>query len=454
MIGNAHLDPVWLWLRPSGVDEALAVRAEALAAEFPAEAPEDVAGRLDSAWKQILFNQFHDILAGTSVKRAYEHAMEELGLAKTLMRGIITDITRRNMLKEGPCANQRVVFANTGDRRFRGYVTVEPWIRQDRRALPVSFADRAGVRVESQKTVAALAFPGEAGYLLPVDLQAFEQRALEIRDGAAAETPPVVDAGVGRLSNERVTVEVGSCGVSSLAMKDGGSNMLGAGGVGVMVLKDFSDTWSHGLDRLGESVEGVFEAEQAWRVMETGPIRAGLANVFRFGDATLFWEVFVQGDEPVVRMRLRVNWNGGHRVVKLVVPVGFKPVRRIDGVPGGYLERPLNGQEFPVHNSIGLSGDGLALTVVSADCFSGDVQPDGAVRLTLLRSPVYAHHEPLELPGFHGYPFTDQGEHEYELALVVGREYDQVVVDDEVYRQTEPVVMSETTLGMPGFGES
>ncbi|MBW7462187.1 hypothetical protein K0U00_49870, partial [Paenibacillus sepulcri] len=33
----------------------------------------------DRAWKNILFNQFHDILAGTSIESAYDDARNEYG---------------------------------------------------------------------------------------------------------------------------------------------------------------------------------------------------------------------------------------------------------------------------------------------------------------------------------------------------------------------------------------
>ena len=40
--------------------------------------------QLTEAWKLVLFNQFHDILAGTSIRSAYDDARDEYGRARSI----------------------------------------------------------------------------------------------------------------------------------------------------------------------------------------------------------------------------------------------------------------------------------------------------------------------------------------------------------------------------------
>src|SRR5690606_14020626 len=44
---------------------------------------------LTHAWKLVLFNQFHDILPGTSIEPAYEDARDELGEARAIARRVV-----------------------------------------------------------------------------------------------------------------------------------------------------------------------------------------------------------------------------------------------------------------------------------------------------------------------------------------------------------------------------
>ncbi|MCX7017381.1 MAG: hypothetical protein NTW86_33255, partial [Candidatus Sumerlaeota bacterium] len=160
---------------------------------------------------------------------------------------------------------------------------------------------------------------------------------------------------------------------------------------------------------------GEFTSPSPWKPIEAGPLRAGMMNAMTLGASTLRWQVFAQADEPIVRMRLRVNWNDGQKIVKLLIPVGFDIRQRIDGIPGGRLARECDGKEYPVFDYLALAGEDRALAVVSRDIFSADVQPAGVARLTLLRSPHYCHHDPFTLVDDR-YPLTDQGEHDYEIA--------------------------------------
>lgn len=105
------------------------------------------------------------------------------------------------------------------------------------------------------------------------------------------------------------------------------------------------------------------------------------------------------------------------------------------------------GEEYPVSGFCRLEGPGgRSLSAVSADVFACDAQPGGALRLTLLRTPFYAHHDPGAPARDCPEPVIDLGERRFDIALLADAGED--AVRRERYRQTQPLRFSETTLGM------
>jgi hypothetical protein len=123
-----------------------------------------------------------------------------------------------------------------------------------------------------------------------------------------------------------------------------------------------------------------------------------------------------------VQLVARVNWHGDSELLKLSIPLSFKVDKWTAGCPGGTVDRPVNDREYPVFNTITLTGEGHTLTLVTPDIYSADVLPDGkTLRLTLLRSSVYAYSLDsisYQLPENHFYNITDQGCFDFHVLLL------------------------------------
>ncbi len=48
--------------------------------------------RLAEAWKKVMFNQFHDILPGSSIRSVYQDSEEDYARVKKIEENIISDI--------------------------------------------------------------------------------------------------------------------------------------------------------------------------------------------------------------------------------------------------------------------------------------------------------------------------------------------------------------------------
>ena len=425
--------------------ESLLAQAGSLIAVGPAGDRPVLTHRLLHAWRRVLFNQSHDCLGGTAVRSAYEHTRDELGEAKAAARDIIVALNQKAMRGLADCAEPRIVLTNPAEASFSGYLEIEPWLGYFDWSRSFSLVDESGGSVPLQRVASEAALTGGVRILIRAKVPARGRTVLRVHLGDEEKPARGVWATADGLGNEIVSASVDLCGVAEIRRNLDPA----AAGIRLAAFKDESDTWSHGLRRFPVEEERVFTASAPWTIIERGPLRATLSNMLRLGPSSLIWRIMVGSGEPGIRMHLRLHWIGERTVVKLLIPAAFPVTRRIDGCPGGLIERQLDGNEYPEHDLVALEGKDRCLTVVSPDYFSADVQANGTIRATLLRSPFFAHEQPLESPSVHYFPLSGQGEHEYDIDLLALDGFDGKACVDVAVRKNTTIWVSECTHGMP-----
>ncbi len=424
--------------------ESLAIQAGLMLETYPDNSDVKMQDDLDDAWQRILFNQFHDIAGGASIKSAYDDAFSELGYAKTVCRDIIVKLTRRATIELPPAELQRVMLTNASQYPFNGFVKYEPWMEPE----DVSILDENGDVVPTQRITAEAAVEDRMALLIKTEIPPAETRVYSIEKKAPPEISSSLSADEAGISNKSLVAGLSDTGIGSIKLTEDSVPIIDNGGIRLIVLNDSSDTWSHGITEYREEFAGEFRSNTSWRIIENGPLIISMINNFEFNGSVLTWIITLCKDEPILHMRLHLNWVGTQKLIKLLVPPAFSPVSRYDDVPGGEIEREMDGKEYPIHNYIALSGKQNALAVISRDIFGADVQRNGMIRSTLLRTPYYAHHTPFEIPETHAYPVTDQGTHEYEISIMAMKSLDRQLIANEIQRHKYPVWISETTAGM------
>jgi alpha-mannosidase len=417
---------------------------------FPNEVPAGAAGRMDQAWKAVLFNQFHDTLAGTSIAPAYDDARDEVGGGRAAAREIMVDITRRRAVVQPADAHQRLVLQNTGGRHFKGLVELEPWLGAEAHTLPVLLYSADNRQLPVQKMPGHAAEQKMFRYLTPVDLGPYAGTVLRVKHEQPSGIVPRVKAAERGLGNDKVEVTLGETGIAGISL--GGKSILGGDGIRVTVQADPSNTWGDGPGApfFNGLLKGVFRVVRGWDVLAAGPLRAVCAAELEWERSRCYLQVMVDMGDPCVRLDLRLVYGGAYEIVKLVASSAFTVEQRQDGIPGGAIARPLDGAEYPVHDHMSVAGGGLNLAFVSTDGYSGDVQADGTMRFTLLRSPCFVHNGnfPGGIPDPRIYPLSGQGSHDYRITVIPGAGDLAGAIADEAYRLTDPVWMSECTAGM------
>ena len=153
---------------------------------------------------------------------------------------------------------------------------------------------------------------------------------------------------------------------------------------------------------------------------------------------TAEWRVY--HDEAFVELRLKVLWLEAHRLLKLIWPAnGF--TSRTDGISGGQLQRANDGRELPLRDwtKIGTSA------IVAPHVFALDATPQ-RVRLTLLRSPLMAHHQPHEGHSPRAI-VADRGEHEFVFRFF-GGEVTTETLETHAMMLQRPPLLADLTRGM------
>ncbi len=395
----------------------------------------------EHARRVLLFNQFHDIAGGCSVKSAYDDAFGQLGYVREICTAALEDSAGRKTAALPPSERQRILLYNTAPENFSGYVEIEPWtgFRWMNDKTDYRFLDRSGKPVPVQVIRQEAAAGAMTRYLLSAAIPAGGTGVLEMEAAAEKYAPP-------QEAEEASTADNGvlkaAFGLQGIAFTEGVPE------ISVQVFSDPSDTWSHGIHSYPADPEGVFEAEGPWLRIEDGPIRSGYFNTLRFGNSVLQWHIYLYRDEPVLTMKIRLNFSGSRRIIKLVIPGSGNSTERRDGVPGGIIPRNLDGREYPVYGHVSVTGEnGAGTAAVSWDTFAGDVQKDGTIRMTMLRTPIYAHHPPFDEKTAPLFPVMDQGEHEYEISVLFGDSLDGIIGRERT-RLKNPVIARESTLGM------
>jgi alpha-mannosidase len=384
---------------------------------------------LGRAWRQVLFNQFHDTLGGTAIEPAYRDARDQLGEASSIanrsLNLAIQSISRRIDIPHDPATVPIVVFNPLAwpvtaavELEYGGLRPTDGLLDGDGRPVPFQ-------QIQSYATVSAwrsrLTFEAE---LPPLGYRLYRMRAGAERP--RPEAGPLRVEGT-TLENDRIrlTIDPETGRIASLVRKDpdGELEVIEPSRSRAVVLDDTSDTWGHRRLSWRDEI-GPFETETV-EVVETGPVRGLIRVQSRFGQSRLTEDYLLTAGGDGVEIRVIVDWREHARLLKLryASPVS-DPVATYE-IPYGAIQRPADGDEEPGQRWVDVSGraDGggtIGLAVLNDAKFGFDVDA-GTIGITAVRSPIFAHHEPAVPREGVRYQFQDQGVQRFTLGLVPHR---------------------------------
>ncbi len=179
-----------------------------------------------------------------------------------------------------------------------------------------------------------------------------------------------------------------------------------------MVIADRSDTWGHNVLRFDGAV-GAFAPTRV-RLVEHGPVRATIRVESAWGTSALIQDFTLYRELDGIEVRATVDWHERHAALKLRFPANIEFVAATYEIPYGHIERETDGEEEPGQSWLDISGvaretgQPYGLSILNDGKYSFDVLGKD-LGLTVLRSPIYAHHGP-RVPEPDGlFSYLDQG---------------------------------------------
>ena len=396
--------------------EKLSVLANALR-DYPYPMEE-----LTKAWKTVLFNQFHDIMAGTSIRSACEDALQEYGYAATIAdhaaNGALQRLTWSIDIPKEEGMRPLVVF-NPNAFEAKLPVEVEMVTPKPHTVL----LDEEDHVIPYQLVQSEAACNGRSRMVFVAELPALGYRVYRLAIREDMENPQQEADTALALENAFVslTMDEATGGIAALENKADGTQFFKAPAAIPVVIDDPSDTWSHGVYQFDREA-GSFALERMF-CLESGSVRKVTRAIYRYGKSTLQQDFILYRALPQVYVRVRVDWQEQQKMLKLRFPMQLNYLRCSYEIPYGVVGREPNGQEFPMEKFMDLEGTNPGMETAIAglsiltDTRSACSTLNQEAYLTVLRSPIFAHHTPYVPDENITYDYMDQGKSEFTYAL-------------------------------------
>lgn len=410
---------------------------------------------LASCWRDILFNQFHDILGGSCIRDAYFDARNLHGRAIQTAAEVthlsLQSLTARVALRrpEGDRAFWYLVVWNLNP--FAEEVPVEAevqWVWEfDWYQGPITVTDCEGNIIPCQVISEKPSLPGfRSRVVFRAALPALGYRAFLLRRGGEASPETTLSAGDRFLRSPSLMVSIcgETGGIGSIRDLPTGKEWLRTCSI-PLAAEDSGDTWAFNTQSFGAAQR--FQLRRT-KVLECGSVRARVMTESALGQSVLRQVFSIYRDGSAVEGAYRVDWREKHKALKLVFDTGIvDPVLTVSG-PCCSVARRADGREMPVGGWLDVSdASGAGVTLMWDAVFAYDTDA-GAVRATVLRSPIYGDlRMPAGLDEGREFDYIDQGITEGRWRAV---KHTQPLDRAEAWRQTqafqnEPVVVDESS---------
>lgn len=385
---------------------------------------------LTEAWKTVLFHQFHDVMGGCSIYDACQDACSAFHYALHIARQITNQALQKIAWNIDTSCGFPVVREKLAFRLWTHGPSGAPLTIFNPHSWPLKVPVRTGADIHTAQGVPAI--QDEAGAPVPyqrsrgpminhdtdkwesiflANIPPFGWRTYWLRNNGPVEeqTPaqPLIFSDT-HLENAFISADFDpdTGALIRLNDKSKGCELLSAPARDLVIDETDSDTWGHKIFSF-RNVIGEFSNAKT-ELVESGAVCAKLRITTHYNRSTIVKYVTLYRELPELYVSIKVFWNEQHRMLKLSFPTPFE-CGEVASIPYGHIRRTADGKEQPMQNWVCMGTLGIVTDTRTAyDALNGEI------RITALRSPLYADHF-AERDDF--CEFTGQGEHRFQLIL-------------------------------------
>ena len=360
--------------------------------------------RGSSDWRPLLFQQFHDILPGTSIPEVFAQSAPVWCSARRQAR---QERDRRLARLPRP-EDTAAVWSWWG---LQPLASWSPLVRlpagswsADAASLPQQNAAAGGtwVQLPRQHGICSVPLRREPG---------LASCAAEPRQAVVITS---LGAGVWRVGNGLIELDVSAAGL--LALRDGDGRDQLSSSLQLERYRDrgeFWDAWDLAADYRSQALGVLCTDSLEW--LDQGPLVAHLVLRRQLGASCMRLDLRLKADTPWLELICGIDWRQTHELLRLELPLATPAVRIAADTSGGVIERPAAPMtareqarwEVPViswfASQSAAPGGGMAVLL---DGPQGVDWSSGRLGISLLRGPTWPD------------PSADQGWHRQRLALM------------------------------------
>jgi alpha-mannosidase len=376
---------------------------------------------IESAWKKVLFNQFHDILPGSSIPEVFVTANQEWQEAIAIGEEILSDaldaIASSIAIPNPPFPNAKPILV----------FNALNWTRSQVVSLSVSsdnwqVYDLAGNLVKSQLTTCrdvTSNIPTEQLKLLFLaeNIPSIGYRLfwLQNRQPSTVNRQPLENQKEYVLENSilRVEVDPETGELDSVFDKINQREVLQGKGNQLQAFKEerqYWDAWNIDPNYQQNPLPPSRLESIVW--LESGEVRSRLRVVRKINNSTFSQDYILDIDCPYLTIETNADWQETHILIKAAFPLNLEADRATYEIPCGAISRTTQPQtpaekaqwEVPALKWADLGDDTYGVSLLN-DCKYGYDSSPNCLRLTLLKSPVWPDSQ------------ADRGQHHFTYCL-------------------------------------
>ncbi|WP_297859919.1 glycoside hydrolase family 38 C-terminal domain-containing protein [Meiothermus sp.] len=369
--------------------------------------PRYPAQNLQAFWKVLLLHQFHDILPGSSIHSVSQEAAESLQMALVQaeeLRQEALGLLSTDVRKVHPEALAHLMVWNLGTTARPLRLQMERPTEQFFRLLTATGDEVPYQEAGSHILIAADQTVPAMGYLALAVVAHLEAR----------RTPTVRVNGQGRvLENQHLRLEVAPDGtLARLYDKDHRREVLAGRGNQIWAYTDVPRYWEAWDVDASYMREGHEIAASEVKLIEAGPLRAGIWVERKLGASSLEQIYWLWGGSRRLEIETRMHWQERRTLLRALFPLNVRTHEAWFDTAFGALARPNHANtawdaarfEVPALRWADLSEAGYGVSLLGGYKHGYSAHAN-VLGLSLLRGPLWPD------------PLADVGEHAFTYAL-------------------------------------
>lgn len=388
---------------------------------------------LRRGWKRLLFNQFHDVLAGCCIRESMDEACRYFNAAWTegdeaagfALQKLAWNVNTAQGVRDRPTGKEDWMLWES-EAEGAPVVVFNPHSFPVQAPVQVNHSGIARVRDDrgTELPLQHVRGPQSNGddndntlFLAELPPLGWRTYYLYRRAGEKAVAGPLLSVQAGEryiLENQFLRVEFDPIAgeIARLTDKRTGKEVLKGGARALVMDDEDTDTWAHNRDFLGK--EGEAFGEPTLEITEQGPVAATLRMTTRHGGSVLIQDFTLYAEKALLFVSVKLDCREDHKVIKLAFPVNGDCGEASYEMPFGHIDKPNTGEENVGQRYLSMGKGDAHLALLNDGKYSFSA-PGSELRMVIARTCGYADHystrkKPIEL--------MDQGEQAFTYALM------------------------------------